>query len=426
MYHAPERIFWLIGIPLLIYLIDKVIEVFFRTFLIESAQFERLGDSICNIVFENPPGFGSHNSAYVYLMLPWISTNQFHAFTVFPGPRPNTSSICISKCGDWSEALMEEIATPTHKPAFVMGPFLSPFSSPAMDSDNLIAVASGIGVTPALSLLKKYSCTTRRMNLIWICRDGALVEHFLQSLDVINGRLLIYYTGNRRLFLNDDLPPDICILKGRPDLEKALSAVIYSIAHELDLPDDLYRRNPVITKATPEQRLKLLLERALSIYSTDQLFDYSAGLTPLQHLRDKGPSGASASFNGVISMMEELLGDEFNLFGSKIYKALDLVDSYGSAMLTKDMFDDFIHVLTKENTYDDATVSTSKITDDLETGSVMSHENYNIEPLLQSNGKYSSKHWKMLYCGGSNAVLSQLKTYGRKHSIGLSVEKFDW
>ena len=426
MYHAPERIFWLIGVPFLIYLVDKVVEIFFRTFLIESAQFERLGDSICSIVFENPPGFGTHNSAYVYLMLPWLSTNQYHAFTVFPGPRPNTSSICVSKCGDWSEALMDEIATPTHRPAFVMGPFLSPFSSPAMDSENLIAVASGIGVTPALSLLKKYSCTTRRMNMLWICRDGALVEHFLQSLDVINGRLLIYYTGKRRLYLNDDLPQDICLLKGRPDLEKALSAIIYSTAYELDLPEDLHRMNPVITKATPEQHMKLLLERALSIYSTDQLFDHATSLTPLQHLRDKGPSGASASFNAVISMMEEILGDEFNLFGSTIYKTLDLVDSYGSGMLTKDMFEDFIHVLTTEHSHNDSTESTSKITDDLETGSAISQRNYNVESLLQGDGKYCSKRWKMMYCGGSNAVLSQLKAYKHKHSIGLYVEKFDW
>jgi hypothetical protein len=49
--------------------------------------------------------------------------------------------------GDLTQALMEEITTPTHKPIFSMGPYLSPFSSPAMDSENLIAVATGIGVT---------------------------------------------------------------------------------------------------------------------------------------------------------------------------------------------------------------------------------------------------------------------------------------
>ena len=43
----------------------------------------------------------------------------------------------------------------THKPEFfVVGQFLSPFSSPAMDSENLVAAALGIGVTPAISLIK--------------------------------------------------------------------------------------------------------------------------------------------------------------------------------------------------------------------------------------------------------------------------------
>ena len=54
---------------------------------------------------------------------------------------------------------------------------------PAMDSPNLIAVASGIGVTPAISLVQKYSQETlRRVNLVWICRDPGLIEHFITTI----------------------------------------------------------------------------------------------------------------------------------------------------------------------------------------------------------------------------------------------------
>lgn len=54
---------------------------------------------------------------------------------------------------------------------------------PAMDSPNLIAVASGIGVTPAISLVQKYSQETlRRVNLVWICRDPGLIEHFITNI----------------------------------------------------------------------------------------------------------------------------------------------------------------------------------------------------------------------------------------------------
>jgi ferric-chelate reductase len=129
MYHTPQRIFWMIGAPLFMYTLDKTMEIFSKTRLIESAHFERLSDTCCIISsFENPPGYGKQNSAYMYLMLPWLSRYQFHAFTVFPSNKPNHSSICISKCGNWTQSLIKEISTPTHKPAFIMGPFLSPFS----------------------------------------------------------------------------------------------------------------------------------------------------------------------------------------------------------------------------------------------------------------------------------------------------------
>ena len=95
--------------------------------------------------------------------------------------------------------------------------------------------------------------------------------------------IFILHPGERPLFLNVDLPPDITIFRGRPDLEKAISAIIYSVANNESLPDDLYSRNSVITRATPEQRVRLLLERTMSIYSIDQLFQYSAGLTPSHH-----------------------------------------------------------------------------------------------------------------------------------------------
>ena len=55
------------------------------------------------------------------------------------------------------QKLMKMILMPMHNPVFVVGPFLSPFNSPAMDSENLVACASGIDVTPAISLIKQYS-----------------------------------------------------------------------------------------------------------------------------------------------------------------------------------------------------------------------------------------------------------------------------
>ena len=44
LYHAPNRIYLLIGIPSLTYLVDRVFGFFFRTHLCDTAAFERYGD----------------------------------------------------------------------------------------------------------------------------------------------------------------------------------------------------------------------------------------------------------------------------------------------------------------------------------------------------------------------------------------------
>ena len=45
LWHAPNRIYYLIGIPTLIYAIDYLFGIFIRNTLIEDAHFERYGQS---------------------------------------------------------------------------------------------------------------------------------------------------------------------------------------------------------------------------------------------------------------------------------------------------------------------------------------------------------------------------------------------
>jgi len=439
MCHAPERIFWLIGIPVFVYTADKMVEGLFKTHLLESAHFLRLGDNSCLISFENPPGFGKQNSAYVYLMLPWLSKYQFHAFTVFPSATPNHSSICIHKCGDWTEKLMKTITTPTHKPAFVVGPFLSPFSSPAMDCENLVAVASGIGVTPAISLIKQYSSTKRRLNLVWICRDAGLVEHFLQNVEFgSDGYTLIYYTGKERsLIMRDDMPPNVFIFNTRPDLEHTISGIITSIATGEGLPEKLHEK--VLTSTPAEMRSKLLLEKALSIYTLDQLFDYTvkasnhynAGLLPLV---------GAVNYQGLLSTMRSLLGDDCKLIKDQITKTFEKIDADTDSRLDREEFEFFFDLMLISDQGSESIANVKRGLQRMSTCRDMfessrhpmksepdeSNDEYNIKKYLQGDGKFAAKNWNLLYCGGSQTVLDQLKDFKRKFGIGLSVEKFDW
>jgi hypothetical protein len=442
MCHAPERIFWLIGIPVFVYASDKMAEGLFKTHLVESAHFQRLGDTSCIISFENPPGFGKQNSAYVYLMLPWLSKYQFHAFTVFPCTKPNHSSVCIHKCGDWTTKLMKTITTPTHKPAFVVGPFLSPFSSPAMDSENLVAVASGIGVTPAISLIKQYSSTSRRLNLIWICRDAGLVENFLQNVEFgSDGYTLIYYTGrDRSLILKDDLPPNVFIFTGRPNLERTISGIISSIATGEGLPEEL--QNRVITRTPAEMRSKLLLEKALSIYTMDQLCDYT--IKASNHYNEGSqPLVDLVNYQGVLSTMRHLLGDDCDVVTDQITRNFEKVDSDDDCRLNRDEFEDFLGLMLRGSDTNEELASVkrglkrmSTCRDMFESGRAVSNssedeqskDEFGIKKYLygDEDGKFAAKNWNMLYCGGSQPVLDQLKAFKRKFGVGLSVEKFDW
>jgi hypothetical protein len=108
-------------------------------------------------------------------------------------------------------------------------------------------------------------------------------------------------------------------------------------------------------------------------------------------------------------------------------------DTYGSSVLTRDMFEDFMTLMTEDNDTQEAKsqardvdclnvkrIALSDVNDSLSNGM------FGVKKYLQGDGKYSSKNWKLLYCDGSDAVLSKLREYKGKYSIGLSVEKFDW
>jgi ferredoxin-NADP reductase len=58
--------------------------------------------------------------------------------------------------------------------AALAGPFPSPYHF-GSDFDNVVLVASGIGITPAIAFLAKYR-EEKSIAVIWICRDPSLVR----------------------------------------------------------------------------------------------------------------------------------------------------------------------------------------------------------------------------------------------------------
>ena len=118
VFHAPSRIYYLIGIPALLLLIDYLFGYFVRNFLIENAYCERYGENGVALHFQNPDSWDEElKTSYVYVMCPWISKYQWHAFTIFPEPRKkNHTMLCIANGGDWTKAMHEKIKVPCIRP----------------------------------------------------------------------------------------------------------------------------------------------------------------------------------------------------------------------------------------------------------------------------------------------------------------------
>ena len=169
LFHAPSRIPWLIGIPALVYAIDFIFGYFVTNNLIETAYFERYGENGVAVHFKNPSSWENRApTSYVYIMCPWISKYQWHAFTTFPEPlKENHSMLCIGASGDWTKELHDKIQAPCLRPLYVHGPLMTEFSDKAITTANAIAVATGVGITPTLSLMMRYA-GRKRINIIWV------------------------------------------------------------------------------------------------------------------------------------------------------------------------------------------------------------------------------------------------------------------
>jgi hypothetical protein len=235
--HAPAtHIFIVASITFGAYLIDWLFSQFLRTFKVTSSCFTRLEQGV-QLRFKNPQGFASERNGYIYLLVPFISKYQWHAFSVYPHHElEDHSCVHIHACGDWTEQLFNETVQDTHRPVWVQGPFASPFST-ATDFDNLILVATGIGITPALAVMHDLRAE-RRVNLIWLTRDASMVEFYLDSAKFCNNAwTFIFYTGNRKLNITSSLPPTCFVSNERPQLHKVMFNIVHSIELQKRLPE---------------------------------------------------------------------------------------------------------------------------------------------------------------------------------------------
>jgi hypothetical protein len=171
--------------------------------------------------------------------------------------------------GDWTHAVRLALKRDTRRPVWIQGPFSSPYDT-AVDMDNQILVAGGIGITPAISVMRKHKAT-RRSNLIWAVRDPHMLEFFVKHGDFSSrGWNLFFYTGKQPLYVgktNNILTPSgamVHIIRARPNLRDLIPNIIYSIESGEFVPEEFIKETKVDAISELQKELVLLDELQLS------------------------------------------------------------------------------------------------------------------------------------------------------------------
>mmetsp|Transcript_27659 Transcript_27659/g.68062 ORF Transcript_27659/g.68062 Transcript_27659/m.68062 type:complete len:715 (-) Transcript_27659:210-2354(-) len=472
-FHAPAtRVALVMGISVGLYGADWLCGYFFAIHYCPTLKMTRLGEAAVEVVFEHPPGFvnrmgggGGGPGGYVYICLPWLSKGkeQWHAFSLYVHPKlANHSSVCIAKVGDWTGALHDALSQPTSRPGYIYGPFPSPFSD-AVGYHNLMAVASGIGITPTLGAVTQLS-QSRKVNVMWMCREAALVEYFVRNCRFDDDAWsLIFYTGKRRLVLDETqfrANRRLLIIAGRPDVEKDILSIMEAITGDTLLPAKLLQKAQVtyesIFNRSPRERFQALLERALATYTISDLYLLGLQFTAASKEAAVNYDDIDTDKDGKISSKEIatyrrriaeegvsldgfrelvlMLGADISheqLFDAEGCKAIfNQLDTSGDCTLDKGEFEDAMKVLSKP-TVDEELGKKDAGDHATETERGKNNElkvNFNDtrEVAFGKDEHIDFASWQVLYCGGAAPVVKVLNEMHNVHHLDVKIESFDW
>ena len=260
---------------------------------------------------------------YCYVCLPWVDRYQWHAFSLFENPEtPHERQVFMEKDGDWTGQVHESLGRDTSRPVWIQGPFISPYDY-ADNYDNPIMVAGGIGITPALSVIRELK-ETRRCNLIWAVKCRHMLEFFVKHADFDDeGWNLIFYTGTDPLLGIEDVVvtptgATIYIIRERPKLHLILPNIIYGIESGVGKPERLIPDELDVV-------LGLLQEKLVRLQNRDPRPGMHEKLSELKNYCDE----LGYPFNHVISqlpgadhMMNAAKGARFSMLRGSVLDAI--------------------------------------------------------------------------------------------------------
>eukprot|EP00003_Mantamonas_plastica_P013265 TRINITY_DN2321_c0_g1_i1.p1 TRINITY_DN2321_c0_g1~~TRINITY_DN2321_c0_g1_i1.p1 ORF type:complete len:453 (+),score=147.23 TRINITY_DN2321_c0_g1_i1:476-1834(+) len=147
----------------------------------------------CRIAFERPDDFEYIAGQYGFLMIPKLSSWEWHPFSFSSSPEdPDEIVMCIRVLGNWSKNLvaLAERAEQSKETfsVFMDGPYGRP-SLKLENYDSVLLISGGIGITPMQSMFNsmllqhtKGINPKKRVMFVWSVRDKIMLEALTQDL----------------------------------------------------------------------------------------------------------------------------------------------------------------------------------------------------------------------------------------------------
>jgi hypothetical protein len=417
------------------YFFDALLVYLFMTEKVETTVFDVIPSGV-QLTMKVSERFQTtvEQGGFCYVCFPWVSKSEWHAFSLFENPsRPEERQIFLLKTGDWTNKVHKLLQQrDTVRPVWVQGPFFSPYSY-ATHFDNQIMIAGGIGITPALSVIRAYK-DSRRTNLVWAVKDPAMLEFFLERayLDH-NGWNLIFYTGQAPLLqtiLDSVRGTNVCIIHGRPRISSVILNIIYGIESGIGKPERYLPSQKAIATERLIEKCKEL-EEVPGLSNSDKLKELAFLASQLgflftdivRHLQHEGLLHYTLEYQDS-GELEPLYPCQRTRSSSQKGSKISSVPPIRRGTSSPSKCQRLLY-----SSEDDGSSSSSMVE------SMMKEVTLTFQPWVaneRANGFVKRmdpellERWGILYCGGANGLEGDLVKTAEKFDLDLHCESCAW
>ena len=304
---------------------------------------------------------------------------------------------------------------------------------------TVITVASGTGITSSISTIVNLR-ETRKVHLIWMCRDADLVEFYMKNLQFDDDAWsFIFYTGKRALVLGEKpTNPRVKVCFGRPDLEELILGLIDETANNtlvkfrgsLALKTLLKRAHEAEAKIYDRSRTARFcdaFERGMTSYRAGEMFSMALDFTDAVD----GKLSESASKKGFFEMVKTVCGSIDGLSDDELSAVFNAVDTDDNGTLDSIELEQIVvslrNMANAENVPAKNVLATrtSEATERSLRRSFGFKQRASVDE-TEAHLKELVDSWQIMYCGGAAPVVKTLTQVHEKYSIPLKIESFAW